>query len=103
MLIDDDQYLAVTTQDGNSVLLIDVTDGSYQEAVVQHNITFGITANSDEDYLYVTANNGNLASTPGWVYEFKRVGGTLTVMDSVQVGLLPNGIHVKPGAHSHGH
>ncbi len=103
MLIDEGHYLAVTTQDGNSALLVDLTDGSFEEAVVQHNITFGITANSDEDYLYVTANNGNLASTPGWVYEIKRDGGSLTVTDSVEVGLLPNGIHVRPGAHSHEH
>jgi 6-phosphogluconolactonase (cycloisomerase 2 family) len=103
ILIDDDQYLAFTTQDGNSVVLLDLSDGTFEEAVVQHNVTFGITANSDEDHLYATASNANLLSTPGWVYEFEREGGSLTVLDSVEVGLWPNGLHVKPGAHTHEH
>lgn len=103
MLLDDDRYLAITTQDGNSLLLVDVTDGSFEEVAFQHDVTFGVTATSDEKYLYVTANNATSASTPGWVYEIKREGSSLTVMDSVEVGLLPNGIHVKPGAHVHEH
>ncbi len=103
MLLDNDRYLAATTQDGNSVLLVDLTDGSSVEAVVQHNGTFGITATTDEKYLYVTANNGTLQGTPGWVYELRRDGGSLTVTDSIEVGLLPNGLHVKPGQHSHEH
>lgn len=103
ILMDDDRYLAVTTQDGNSVLLVDVSSGSYEEAVFQHDITFGITATSDEQYLYATANNGTSITTPGWVYEIRRDGGSLTVTDSVEVGLLPNGLHVKPGSHGHGH
>jgi hypothetical protein len=99
--MDDDRYLAITTQDGNSVLLVDVTDGSYAEAVFQHDIAFGITATSDEEYIYATANNGTSITTPGWVYEIRRDGGSLTVTDSVEVGLLPNGLHVKPGSHDH--
>lgn len=99
----EDRYLAVTTQDGNSLLLVDVTDGSYEEAVFQHDVAFGVTATSDEKHMYVTVNNGINPSTPGWVYEIERDGGSMTVMDSVEVGLLPNGIHVKPGAHVHEH
>jgi len=103
MLLDDDRYLAVTTQDGNSVMLVDLTDGSYDEAVFQHDVSFGITATSDEKYICATANNGTAAGVPGWVYEIRRDGGSLTVTDSVEVGLLPNGLHVKPGAHHHDH
>lgn len=99
----EDRYLAATTQDGNSLLLVDVTDGSFEEIVFQHDVAFGVTATSDEKHIYVTVNNGINPSTPGWVYEIKRDGGSLTVMDSVEVGLLPNGIHVKPGAHVHEH
>jgi len=99
-LLEDDRYLAATSQDGNSLFLLDVTDGSYEEAVFQHKVAFGVTATSDEKYLYVTVNNRNEA--PGWVYEVNRDGGSLTVTDSVEVGMLPNGIHVKPGGHSHG-
>ena len=90
----DNRYLAATSQDGNSVYLIDVTTGSYKEAVVQHNDLFGVTVSSDGNYLYATANNLNV--TPGWVYEFHRDGANLTVSDSVQVGMLPNGIHIRP-------
>lgn len=101
MLIDDDHYLASTTQDGNSVLLIDISDGSYDEVVFQHDVSFGITATSDGQYIYATANNGTNVGTPGWVYEIRRDGGSLTVTDSVEVGMLPNGLHVKPGEHQH--
>lgn len=103
-LIDDDRYLAVTTQDGNSLVLVDLSDGSFEEVIFGNNIAFGVAANSDEDYIYVTVNNGNVnPQVPGWVYEVRRTGGSLTVTDSVEVGLLPNGIHVKPGAHVHEH
>jgi DNA-binding beta-propeller fold protein YncE len=95
----DNRYLAVASQDGNSVYLIDVTNGSYKEAVVQNNDIFGITASSDGNYIYATANN--LDVTPGWVYEFHRDGGNLTVNDSTQVGMLPNGIHIRPSHGSH--
>lgn len=101
ILLDNDRYLAVTSQHGNSVYLIDLQTGQYEEAVFQHNWTFGITATSDEQYLYVTASNGG-TTEPGWVYELKRTGGSLVVTDSVQAGLLCNGCHVLHGS-GHGH
>ena len=96
ILLDDDRYLAVTSQDGNGVYLIDLVTGQYDETVFSQGWTFGVTATSDEEYLYVTANNGGVTNAPpGWVYELHRQGGELTVTDSVEAGLLCNGCHVR--------
>jgi DNA-binding beta-propeller fold protein YncE len=98
ILLEDDRYLAVTSQDGNSVYLVDLQTGSYDEEVFQYGWTFGVTSTSDEEYLYVTASNGGVApAAPGWVYELKRNGGSLTKTDSVQAGFLCNGCHVLHG------
>ena len=101
ILLEDDRYLAVTSQHGNSVYLIDLTDKSYVERAFSANWTFGITATSDERYIYVTASNGGTnPPQKGWVYELERDGGNLTVLDSAQADMLPNGCHVR---HLFGH
>ncbi|MBI3872271.1 MAG: YncE family protein [candidate division Zixibacteria bacterium] len=105
ILLDQSRYLAATSQDGNSVYLIDTRrPHTYVEKVFGQNITFGVTATADEKYICVTANNGNKADPKevGWVYELRRVGGNLTLIDSVKAGMLPNGCHVKHAAHQHG-
>ncbi len=99
ILLENDRYLAVTSQHGNGVYLIDLLDYSYDEVVFSQNWTFGITATSDEEWLYVTASNDRTQQR-GWVYELKRDGGTLTVTDSAQADMIPNGCHVL---HAHGH
>ncbi|GAB4316191.1 MAG: hypothetical protein Kow0074_04130 [Candidatus Zixiibacteriota bacterium] len=99
ILLENDRYLAVTSQHGNGVYLIDLTDKSYQHVVFSQNWTFGVSATSDEQWLYVTASNDQ-STEKGWVYELKRDGGTLTVTDSVQADMVPNGCHVL---HAHGH
>ena len=101
ILLENDRYLAVTSQHGNSLYLIDLEDNSYDEAVFENNWTFGVTATSDEHYLYVTASNGDTFNK-GWVYEVRRDGGALTVTDSVEADMLPNGCHVMH-AEGHGH
>jgi len=98
LLLENDRYLAVTSQDGNSVYLIDLETGQYEETVFQYGWTFGVTATSDEEYLYVTASNGGIAPAQnGWVYELQRNGGSLVKTDSVEAGLLCNGCHVLHG------